>query len=67
MLPCNKIQKFFRYVFLLGFTPYKVEQSLQGMELQEKEEEKDGKDIGKLFRKSRKKKKMSINSGLKAI
>ena len=32
----------------LEFTPCKVEQPLQGMELQEKEEEIDGKHEGKL-------------------
>ena len=42
-------------LFLLGFTPCKVEKPLRGLELQEKEE-KDAKDIGKLFRNSTKKK-----------
>ena len=32
----------------MGFTPCKIEQPLQGMELQEKEEN-DKKDIGKLI------------------
>ena len=41
-------------LFLLGFTPCKVEKPLRGLELQEKEEEKDAKDIGKLFRNSTK-------------
>ena len=41
--------------FLLGFTPCKVEKPLRGLELQEKEEEKAVKDIGKLFRNSTKK------------
>ena len=43
-------------LFSLGFTPYKVEKPLRGLELQEKEEEKAAKDIGKLFRNSTKKK-----------
>ena len=36
----------------LGFTPYKAEKPLQGMKLQEIEEEKDVKHIRKLFRKN---------------
>ena len=33
---------FFRYIyFLFGFTPCKAEQPLQGMELQQKEAQKD--------------------------
>ena len=45
-----------QYFFQMGFIPCKAEQPLQGMELQEKEEEKDEKDMGKLFRKNPKKK-----------
>ena len=41
--------------FKLRFTPCKAKQPLRGMEFQEKEE-KDDKDIGKLFRKHLKKK-----------
>ena len=51
-------------MFSLEFTPCKVEQSLQGMKLQEKQEEKDKQHIGKLIRK---KAKMPINSRLKSI
>ena len=36
----------------LGFTSCKAEQPLQDMELQEKEEKKDQKNIGELFRKN---------------
>ena len=36
-------------IFLLGFTPCTAEQPLRGMELREKEEENDEKEIGKLF------------------
>ena len=39
------------YYYNLGSTPCKAEQPLRGMELQEKEEEKDEKDTGKLTRK----------------
>ena len=38
--------------FWLGSTLCKAEQPAQGMELQQKEEEKDGKHIGKLFGKN---------------
>ena len=40
----------------LNFTPCKAEQLLRGIELQEKEEENDEKDVEKLFRKSPRKK-----------
>ena len=36
----NSLINFF-FIFLLGFTPCKAEQPLQGMELQEKETQKD--------------------------
>ena len=36
----------------LALTPCKAKQPLRGLGLQEKEEEKDEKDTGKLFRKS---------------
>ena len=52
------------HFFKLGFTPCKVEQSLLGMELQEK----DGKDKnhrGKLYRKDPKKKRFLLTLGLK--
>ena len=39
------------YYYCLGFTPCKAEQPLRGMELQEKEEENDEIDTGKLTRK----------------
>ena len=38
--------------FLLRFTPYKAEQQYQGIELQEKEKDKDEKHIGMLFTKN---------------
>ena len=38
--------------FLLGFTPCKAEEPLQGMELQEKEAQKRLQHIGNLFRKN---------------
>ena len=42
--------KYFRINFFkLGFTPCKAEQPLQGMELKEKEKEKDENHIGELF------------------
>ena len=49
----------------MSFIPCKAEQPLQGMELQEKEE-KDENHRGKLYRKNSRKK-VSINSRLKAI
>ena len=42
--------------FKLSFTTCKGEKPLRDMELKEKEEEKDKKDIGELIRKSPKKK-----------
>ena len=39
-------------LLLLGFTLCEAEQSSKGMELQEKEEQKDKMHIGKLFRKN---------------
>ena len=54
-----------RHFFKLSFTPCKAEQPLRGMELQEKEE-KDENHRGKLYRKNPRKK-VSINSRLKAI
>ena len=54
---------FYYYYSQLGFTLCKAEQPLQGMELQENEERKNEADIGKLFRKSSKKK-VSIKSRL---
>ena len=36
----------------MGFTPRKAEQTLWGMELQEKEEEKDKEHTGELLRKN---------------
>ena len=44
----------------------KAVQPLRGTELHDKEEQKDGKDIGKLFRKSSPKN-VSINSRFKVI
>ena len=41
-----------RFFFLLGNTPYKAEQPLRGMELQEKEAWKRLKHTGNLFRKN---------------
>ena len=43
------------FIYLLGFIPCNAELTLRGMELQEKDE-KDEKVIGKLIRKSPKKK-----------
>ena len=40
----------------MGFTLYKAGQPLRGMELQEKEEKKDEKDIEKLIKENPKKK-----------
>ena len=37
----EKSEKLFHLFFLIGFTPCKAEQPLQGMELQEKETQKD--------------------------
>ena len=37
----GEIKEFFFFFFQLGFTPCKAEQPLQGMELQEKETQKD--------------------------
>ena len=37
----NKNYFVFFFFFLMGFTPCKAEQPLQGMELQEKEAQKD--------------------------
>ena len=45
----------------MGFTPCKAEQSLRGMELQEKEVPKRLQHTGNLFRKNLQKK-MSVNS-----
>ena len=50
----------------MGFTPCKAELPLWGMKLQEKDEEKDKKQTGKLFRKNLLIK-GSVNSRLKAI
>ena len=55
------LQEFF---FKLGFTSCKAEQPLQGMELQEKEAQKDYiQHIGNPFRKNLQ---LSVNSRLKA-
>ena len=43
-------------IFLIEFPLWKAEQWLRGMELQEKEEENDEKDVQKLFRKNSEKK-----------
>ena len=43
-----------RILFELEFSPCKTGQPLQGMELQEKKEEKDEKHIGKLVREDQK-------------
>ena len=51
----------------MGFTQCKAEQPLWGMELQEKEEEKDEKHSGKLFRKNLQIKDALSNSRLEAI
>ena len=47
-----KINPMFSFLFSLEFTLCKAEQSLQGIKLQEKKEEKDGKHIGKLVGKN---------------
>ena len=53
-------------LFELEFSPCKTGQPLQGMELQEKKEEKDEKHIGKLVREDQKQN-MSRNSRRKTI
>ena len=41
----SNFRRLLRVFLKLGFTPWKAEQPLQAMELQEKEEEKDEKHI----------------------
>ena len=55
------------FYYYLEFTLCKAEDSLQRMELQEKEEEESQKQTSELFRKNLKIKKMFINSRSKTI
>ena len=48
----NLISIFSFFFFKLGFTPRKIEQSIQGMKLQEKDTQKRLKHTGNLFRKN---------------
>ena len=63
-LRVDNFRKDFCIIFLIGFTPCKAEQSLQGMEVHEKENHKYEKHMRKLMRKNPKIK-VSINSRLK--
>ena len=55
------------HISYLGFTVCKAKQPLQGIELKEKEEEKDEKHLGKLFKENPKIEGVCINSRLKDI
>ena len=59
LIKFSKLTSFHDYNFLkLGFTPYKTEQPLLGMKLQEKEIKYNYR--GKLLRKKKKKEKMCL-------
>ena len=67
LIKFSKLTSFHDYNFLkLSFTPYKTEQPLLGMKLQEKEI-KYHNYRGKLLRKKKKGKNVSINSRLQTI
>ena len=52
LLETCQASHFWSFFLKLGFTPCKAEQSLWDMDLQEKEEKKGERHVGKLFRKN---------------